>query len=1775
MSPCARRACIALSLIVLLSACHGISEKRVDSTNPSTLTCTPGMVQCNATLDAVEQCRPEGYGFLQKESCANGCNAGTASCNSVCRPGTTSCSENELQTCKADGSGWDSTTCANGCDASKGLCFGSCTPGSTVCNGDVLETCSSDGGGYTQTACKHGCDASSTVQACYESCRPGSQTCDADGNLGTCNGAGTGYDTTPCVNGCDPTTLACFGELTADAGANQVIVLGDEATLVATATGGDGNYTYSWSDGSGPIGTHPLITVEPGQTTVYTVTITDGEGNSDTAQVTVTVESRLTADAGADRSILRGQDVTLVGTASGGIGDKSCSWSLDGKQVSSECSYTVAPVKDGSFVLTVSDSQGHTAQDSVEVRVYDPLAVVVSAADPKLFAGESTTLALGVTGGVPPLASCVWDDPSGSDNCDGIKVTLSATTTFTVVVTDANGNTATGSVTVEVVTLSAQGPDELRVCQVAGFELLAVGQALGGVEPTRCEWWGIGPNGLVKDADSCSANTTYPGVPSSDGTAELRVFDAKGHSQTKTVDVKVADPIAFVTKQATFDIVVGESVRFNANDVTDGGFGDTRSCEYLDMDGNVVASGCVDILWFPAATQTYTLNVSDGTCPTGSLAIDVVVHAVPTLSAINDVHVGYGADATITYSVSNTHPDAVCLLRKKGESVTTTIPCADGTNSYTLANQSETTEYEVLLVIGATSHAIQGFTVTVLKATANAEPNAIVGGDETTLSASVVGDLGALTCQWRIKGQASFFAENDCVASVTHKPATDVVYEVVVTDSDDVSTTAEVAVSVGLVVDPITDLYVEISQANVPVTGSWVGGTAPYVCTWRDETNGVELKTGACTGFSDGIGLPQLEPTLYSLTVSDANNKSDKKTFTIHVLRAVANANPATIQPSGSSSLTVGISGAKGTNWSCVWTDGSGSVVPGDCGGATVSPAVTTSYLVTVTDNDTGNKATANVSVAVELVLQTPTDVYTQAGTSTTVTGTWQGGEAAMSCTWTDQATGAVLKTGSCSGTSDSLTTTVAANATVRLTVKYDSDGTSKSGDIKIHVLKAEAKAEPASSGQAGTTITLTGTATDYDPGQAVSCVFTNNRDATTLNGCVVSVTPTIDTTYTVTITNAGHSATAQVTVPVKLLVQALPDLYVGQTPSFNVTGTWSGGNPGYQCRWIDESSGANVKGPGPCTNGSDVVALTPATTREFTFEVTDSDGGGTLASVTFTVNVLAVTATADKTYVASGARVTLGVTPSGQNPASTYSCTWTDNLGGAPITNDCAPVVIPTETVTYSVTYSNGSESATSSITISVLTVEAGMAQTVPRGASVTLTATATGNQGSGSCVWTNNVTADSLNGCTVSFPALVKATWTVTYTDTNGNVASDTVDVSITDPCADGTTNGNESDKDCGGPTVWFNEIHYDNASTDADEGFELAGPLGLDLTGWKVLLISSAGAVTATFDLSTFANRVLDNGNPADKVGVRWFGLAVNALPNSTFPRGLMLVDAFDRVHQFLSYGNSTVITSTYAGTTVNSTPIGLNESGSTPLGASLQLVGTGNHYHDFTWVKDIASTHDAVNAGQTFAPLPGLSSPNICGRCDLNRVCGGLTQSCNLATSPSYECSPTFDVCFDCSIKSDDFQDASFPTTATCDYLGDLFPLYKRGQVRITSSSAGPYAMACGAGHGWTSTYLGIYDPVGKDIYIRFPYPVTGISFTLGQLLNYTGVTSVELYLPGPSGPTLHDSIGIAATPSSIAVVPAGPVDWIMLRAVGGAPNPGFGLDDLSYDGPLCP
>ncbi|MGB8705250.1 MAG: lamin tail domain-containing protein, partial [Gillisia sp.] len=161
----------------------------------------------------------------------------------------------------------------------------------------------------------------------------------------------------------------------------------------------------------------------------------------------------------------------------------------------------------------------------------------------------------------------------------------------------------------------------------------------------------------------------------------------------------------------------------------------------------------------------------------------------------------------------------------------------------------------------------------------------------------------------------------------------------------------------------------------------------------------------------------------------------------------------------------------------------------------------------------------------------------------------------------------------------------------------------------------------------------------------------------------------------------------------------------------------------------------------------------------------------------------------------------------------------------------------------------------------------------------------------------------------------------------------------------------------------SVFINELHYENASGDVNEGVEIAGPAGTDLTGWSLVMYNGSSTqlkVDFTVDLT---GTIPDSQN-----GYGFLNFATTGIQNGS-PDGLALVDAANHVVQFLSYeGTFTPVDGPAAG--MESTDIGVEEGVSTPADFSLQLAGSGTMYEYFTWQPEAASTFGAVNNDQAF-------------------------------------------------------------------------------------------------------------------------------------------------------------------------------------------------------------
>ncbi len=109
-------------------------------------------------------------------------------------------------------------------------------------------------------------------------------------------------------------TIACDGTLAASATASASICSGSSYSLNGSATGGSGSgYTYSWvSSPSGFTSTSANPSVSPTATTTYNLTITDANGCTALASVTVTVNPSPTITLGSSPSVVYGSTSAVL-----------------------------------------------------------------------------------------------------------------------------------------------------------------------------------------------------------------------------------------------------------------------------------------------------------------------------------------------------------------------------------------------------------------------------------------------------------------------------------------------------------------------------------------------------------------------------------------------------------------------------------------------------------------------------------------------------------------------------------------------------------------------------------------------------------------------------------------------------------------------------------------------------------------------------------------------------------------------------------------------------------------------------------------------------------------------------------------------------------------------------------------------------------------------------------------------------------------------------------------------------------------------------------------------------------------------------------------------------------------------------------------------------------------------------------------------------------------------------------------------------------------------
>jgi gliding motility-associated-like protein len=156
------------------------------------------------------------------------------------------------------------------------------------------------------------------------------------------------------------------------------ICIGSSVTLTASASGGDGNYSYTWSAGTTP-SSGPVVNASPVTTTTYSVIVTDGCGSpADTSVSTVVVnqlpQPLFTSDEQAGCAPL------CISFTNATSNTAACTWQFgDGGMDTTNCNVTWCYDVPGTYypLLIVTDNNGCTGSTTANfvIDVYpSPLA---------------------------------------------------------------------------------------------------------------------------------------------------------------------------------------------------------------------------------------------------------------------------------------------------------------------------------------------------------------------------------------------------------------------------------------------------------------------------------------------------------------------------------------------------------------------------------------------------------------------------------------------------------------------------------------------------------------------------------------------------------------------------------------------------------------------------------------------------------------------------------------------------------------------------------------------------------------------------------------------------------------------------------------------------------------------------------------------------------------------------------------------------------------------------------------------------------------------------------------------------------------------------------------------------------------------------------------------------------------------------------------------------------------------------------------------------------
>jgi PKD repeat protein len=389
----------------------------------------------------------------------------------------------------------------------------------------------------------------------------------------------------------DTVTVKVASSLTVEADSDRTICIGSSTQLAAS-----GANSYRWSPATGLSCTNcPNPVAQPTATTTYTVTGTSGSC-SGTDSVTVTVvNAPMDAEAGKDSAICMDQSIQLH--ASGGVGYQ---WVEQGGLSCTDCPDPVArPAGTTTYHVVITNEAGCTASDSVTITVHPP---------PSVDAGSDIEICSGSTAQLSATGGAIYRWSPATDlsctDCSSPVASPKVTTIYHVDITDANGCSATDSVTVTVRSpFTANAGVDGAICTGDATQLMA---------SDGMAWQWSPATGL-----SCTDCRNPIANPAMTITYSVTITSGDGCTAEDSVTITV-HPLPTVDAGEDAELCAGQRIMLQAT-----GDGEVLWTPASGLDCITCASPTAS----PATTTTYHVTLTDSYGCRASDSVTVAVRA--------------------------------------------------------------------------------------------------------------------------------------------------------------------------------------------------------------------------------------------------------------------------------------------------------------------------------------------------------------------------------------------------------------------------------------------------------------------------------------------------------------------------------------------------------------------------------------------------------------------------------------------------------------------------------------------------------------------------------------------------------------------------------------------------------------------------------------------------------------------------------------------------------------------------------------------------------------------------------------------------------------------------------------------------------------------------------------------------------------------------------------------------------------------------------------------